>query len=106
MAKLVGRPPVNASDAVNHYRFIGIEFTQPAGTSAQTLVFLHDNSDHIVIDRCWIHGNATDNTQRGVALNGSYLAVVDSTITDIHEDTNRHSRDWRVDGYRSLKDRQ
>ncbi len=86
MAKLVGRPPLSARDAVNHYHFIGIEFTQPAGTSAQTLVFLHDNSDHIVIDRCWIHGNATDNTQRGVSLNGSYLGIVDSTITDIHEE--------------------
>jgi len=85
MAKLAGLPPVNAREAVNHYRFIGIEFTQPPGTSAPTLISLHDNLDHIVIDRCWIHGNATDNTRRGVALNGSYLAVVDSTITDIHE---------------------
>ena len=41
-------------------------------------------SNHIVVDRCWIHGNATDGTKRGVALNGSYLAVVDSTITDVH----------------------
>jgi len=85
MAKLVGRSPVNSHGAVNHYRFIGIEFGQPLGSSAYTLISIQDNPDHIIIDRCWIHGNPTDDTQRGVMLNGSYLAVIDSTITDIHK---------------------
>jgi hypothetical protein len=46
---------------------------------------MQDDPNHIVIDRCWIHGNPTDDTQRGVLLNGSYLAVIDSTVTDIHK---------------------
>ncbi len=84
MAKLVGAGPLAAREPVNHYRFLGIEFTQPPGSRPATLLNLGTNSDHIVVDRCWIHGNPADNTQRGIAINGSYLAVVDSTITDVH----------------------
>jgi hypothetical protein len=84
VTKLVGNPPLASREPVNHYRLVGIELAQPAGSSSPTLLDLAISSDHIVIDRCWIHGNARDNTQRGIALNGSSMAVVDSTITDIH----------------------
>ena len=83
-AKLVGNPPLASSGPVDHYRLTGLELTHPPGKSASALLGLGINSSHIVVDRCWMHGNALDNTQRAVALNGSYLAVVDSTITDIH----------------------
>jgi hypothetical protein len=39
----------------------------------------------IVIDRCWVHGNAGQNDRRGVALNGLSEAVIDSTVSEIHE---------------------
>ncbi len=84
MAKLVGTEPMTARQPINHYRFVGLEFTQPDKSRAGTLLNLPARSDHIIVDRCWIHGNPGDGTQRGVGLNGSYLAVVDSTITDIH----------------------
>jgi hypothetical protein len=45
---------------------------------------LGKDSTHVIVDRCWIHGNSLDGTQRALALNGSHLAVVDSTITDTH----------------------
>ena len=90
MAKIAWQgSPILSHGAVNHYRFIGIEFTHPVGTSAYSLLSFQDNAPpdfphHIIIDRCWVHGNATGNTQRGVLMNGSYEAVIDSTITDIH----------------------
>jgi hypothetical protein len=39
---------------------------------------------HVIVDRCWIHGSAASATKRGLAMNGSQLAIVDSTITDVH----------------------
>jgi hypothetical protein len=84
VAKLAGNPPLASRGPVNHYRLVGVELAQPEGSSASTLLDLAIGSHHIVIDRCWIHGNARDNAQRGTALNGSSMAVVDSTVTDIH----------------------
>jgi hypothetical protein len=85
-AQIIGNPPLDSQGApVDHYRFIGLEITQPSGSEAGALVGLAVNSHHIIVDRCWIHGNARDGTQRAITLNGSNLAVVDSTITDIHE---------------------
>jgi hypothetical protein len=85
LARLEGLPPLDSRGRpVDHYRFLGLEITRPAGSDASTLLGLGVGSDHIVVDRCWIHGTQKDGTQRGVALNGSHLAVVDSTITDIH----------------------
>jgi hypothetical protein len=83
LAKLVGTPPLRAPSPVDHYRILGLELTQPPGSRSPALAEFAVNSDHIIVDRCWIHGNALDNTHRGVALNGSYLAVIDSTITDV-----------------------
>jgi hypothetical protein len=85
-AQIVGNPPFNSEGApIDHYRLMGLEITHPSGTDAGALVGLAVNSHHIILDRCWIHGNARDGTQRAIALNGSNLAVVDSTITDIHQ---------------------
>jgi Right handed beta helix region len=85
LAKIDGLPPLDShGKAVDHYRFVGLEITHPVAAQAPMLLGLGVGSNHIVVDRCWIHGNPTDGTQRGMALNGSYLAVVDSTITDIH----------------------
>jgi Right handed beta helix region len=85
LARIEGMPPLDShGQPVDHYRFLGLEITHPAALQAPALLGLGAGSDHIIVDRCWIHGNATDGTQRGIALNGSHLAVVDSTITDIH----------------------
>lgn len=83
-ARITGNPPLNSRGPVDHYRFIGLELTHPEGSNAEVLLGLGVTSRHVVIDRCWMHGNALDGTKRAVALNGSDLAVVDSTITDIH----------------------
>ncbi len=79
----------------HHYRLVGIELTLgssvatnygiltlgDAGTSQNTLAVVpHD----IVVDRCYIHGNATGNISRGIALNSASTSIVDSYIANIH----------------------
>jgi len=84
-----GNNAIVAAAGANHYRLIGLEITHPSGMPTgqpDTLVSLAGGPvpNYIIIDRCWIHGTATDYLKRGVSLNGSYLAIVDSTVTDVH----------------------
>jgi hypothetical protein len=73
-----------------YYRLIGLEITHPAGMQVgqpDTLVALTNGTQlphHVIVDRCWIHGLPTTFLKRGIKLDGSYLAVIDSTITDVH----------------------
>ena len=41
-------------------------------------------SNNITFDRCYVHGTPTGTIKRGIALNGQYVAVVDSYISDCH----------------------
>jgi hypothetical protein len=84
MAKLVGFPALKAEPGSNRYRLIGLEVTQIPGHFAYSIVEITNSANHIVVDRCWIHGTATDNSQQGVRFNSSYLALVDSFVSDIH----------------------
>jgi hypothetical protein len=85
---------VDAAPGAHQWRLIGIELTVAPSVSENTAVLrLGSGSEtarsqlprEIVVDRCWIHGNATQNDRRGVALNGIAEAVVDSTVSDFHE---------------------
>ncbi|HWG09491.1 MAG TPA: hypothetical protein VN672_10855 [Solirubrobacteraceae bacterium] len=85
---------VNAALGAHGWRLIGIELTVAPGVGENTgVVRLGTGSEtarsqlprEIVIDRCWIHGNDTQNDRRGVALNGIAEAVIDSTVSDFHE---------------------
>src|SRR6185437_6632816 len=85
---------VNAALGAHGWRLIGIELTVAPGVGENTgVVRLGTGSGparsqlprEIVIDRCWIHGNDTQNDRRGVALNGIAEAVIDSTVSDFHE---------------------
>jgi len=84
LARIVGFPPIQTAPGSNHYRLIGLELTQIPGQFAYSILDISDSSDHIVADRCWIHGTATDDSQQGVRFNSSYLALVDSFVSDIH----------------------
>ncbi len=79
----------------NHYRLVGLEIRQdPTSTAIGTLVELSDKAEstlsdyptHIIIDRCYIHGNETPSSDihRGVFLGGATQAVIDSHIAAIH----------------------
>ena len=110
VASLPDRPPYYCASAANvmptilaggnqafitqagagYYRLIGLEISHPAGMPVgqpDTLVALTSGTllpHHVILDRCWIHGLPTAFLKRGIKLDGSYLAVIDSTITDIH----------------------
>lgn len=91
MAKLTaGTDSIVTSNAdADHYRFIGIEITPSAalfslvdlsggqGTANQT--------NHIIFDRCYIHGHATNGSRRGISAQGAYIAVIDSYLSDLKE---------------------
>src|ERR1700735_623573 len=75
---------------VNHYWLAGLEIEQTApivymlvdiGAYASAPDQLPSN---IVIDRCYVHGKATNDVQRDILLNGSNLAVVDSYVSEGH----------------------
>ena len=92
MAKILagGNQAFITASGANHYRLIGLEITHPSGMPTgqpDTLVALTNSTrlpDHIIVDRCWIHGLPTAFAKRGVKIDGNYLAVIDSTVTDIH----------------------
>jgi hypothetical protein len=84
MAKIVGFPPLQTAAGSDYYRLIGLELTQVPGQFVYSIMNISDSSDNIVVDRCWVHGTATDSSQQGVRFNSSYLALVDSFVSDIH----------------------
>jgi hypothetical protein len=84
----IGNGPILFASGANHYRLVGLEITRPADkASTVTLIATVQDApaNHIVIDRCWIHGTAQDETRRGVGLRGVVnAAVVDSYLNDFH----------------------
>jgi hypothetical protein len=78
--------PITLADGANYYRFIGLEITRPvASKNSAILISPVGTSDHIIVDRCWLHGQAQDETRDGVSLSGgTYMAVINSYLTDFH----------------------
>src|SRR5689334_6726360 len=98
MARIVTNglwPAMKTASAAHHYRFIGIEFTiAPSQAQNYGIITLGEGSSaqnslaqvphDLIIDRCYVHGTATVNVSRGVALNSARPAIIDSTITECH----------------------
>jgi hypothetical protein len=87
---------VSTAPGAHHYRFVGIEFTTKSGWAQNHGLILlgdgggsQDSPDDVphdlVIDRCYIHGDANVNLRRAIALNSGATAVTDSYISDVHE---------------------
>ncbi|HKE62038.1 MAG TPA: hypothetical protein VKB33_06180 [Nitrospira sp.] len=84
---------VIAEPGAHHYRFIGLEVTPAEGTHLYSLMWFGHNSErtvndlphHIIVDRCYIHGDPKKGSRRGVALNGRHIAVIDSYVSDFKE---------------------
>lgn len=82
--------PIKFLPGASHYRFVGIEITrQPGIGSTVDLISMQDKSvgstDHIILDRCWVHGTAQDETRRGIALGSiSNVGIIDSYFSDFH----------------------
>jgi len=82
--------PIKFLGGASHFRFVGLEITRLPGIgSTVDLMGMDDknteSADHIIIDRCWVHGTAQDETRRGFALGSmSYVGIVDSYFSDFH----------------------
>jgi hypothetical protein len=85
-------PALQTAGGAHHFRFVGVEFGVAAGTDIYNIVSfggdqtsLADTPHDLIIDRCYIHGNADRNARRGVMINSAGTAIIDSYISDIHE---------------------
>ena len=95
MPKLVSsrHSVIEAQRRAHHFRFIGIEMRPTDDRFLRDLVLLGNNTDrsveelphHIILDRCFVHGDPKKGARRGLAMNGRHLAVIDSHISDFKE---------------------
>jgi len=92
MARIAGGPKdsqiIKTDPGANYYRLEGLEVADTGANGAAggyyELIML-TSADHIIVDRCWIHGSPTGEDIKGVEFSASsYIAVVDSYISDIH----------------------
>jgi hypothetical protein len=81
---LSGNGSITFSGA-NHYRMIGLEITRSVGSGVAYNLAVARGGSKIIFDRVWMHGDALDETTRGVSLSdGNEIAVVDSYLNDFH----------------------
>jgi hypothetical protein len=94
MPKLVASagPVVRTEPGAHHYRLVGLEIAPADGVALIALVQFGDDErtvealpHHLIVDRCYIHGDPAKGGRRGVALNGRHAAVVDSHLSDFKE---------------------
>jgi hypothetical protein len=88
---------ISTAAGANYYRLVGLEIADTGANGAiggfYDLVMLTD-ADHIIFDRCWIHGSPTGEDVKGVEFaSSSYIAVIDSYISDIHSKISGYGAD-------------
>jgi len=99
MPKLVSQTnwgiALSTAPGAHHYRLVGIEITT-APTVAQTgaIVALGDGSaaqkslervpHDLILDRVYVHGQASLNLQRCISMQSASTAVIDSYLADCH----------------------
>ena len=78
----------------NFWRFIGLEITNTPGTRTAYKLIVFDGADHMILDRSIVHGinaanppnglpfDQSNESQGGVSINGTYIAVIDSWVYD------------------------
>ena len=94
MPKLIsaGDYVVATDPGAHHYRFVGVEVAPKAGAFVSTLLQFGDRETsadavphHLIVDRCYVHGDPKVGARRGVAANGRHVAVIDSYVSDFKE---------------------
>ena len=85
-------PAIRAAPGANYLWFLGIEVHPAPGTFSFNLVELGasetsevDLPNHLIFDRCYIHGDPLLGSRRGIAMNGKWIAVIDSYISDFKD---------------------
>jgi len=83
---------ISAEPGAHHFRFVGLEMAPSKGASLTNVVLLGARESrlseiphHLVIDRCFIHGDPIRGSRRGIALGSRETAVIDSWISDFKE---------------------
>ena len=86
-------PALAAASRSRGWRIIAVELTTTAANTLNyAMVVIGDGTEtsvgdmpgNIVLDRVYVHGNATGHMKRGIQLNGDSTAVIDSWISDFH----------------------
>ncbi len=86
--------PIETAQSAGYYRLVGLEITAPSNiASLNAMVRLNYTSPsnvnqvphHIILDRVYVHGHSTMALRRCVMGNGAYIAVINSWLTDCHE---------------------
>src|SRR5207248_8069991 len=88
---VAGTPAFITAPGAHHWR---LQFLELVNTFADgNIIELGDGSaaqnslasvpHDLVIDRCYLHGSATNGQKRGVALNSAWTSVINSYISDI-----------------------
>lgn len=86
-------PAIAAAPGAHHYRFVGIEIGLAPGVTSNNGVVIFGSGaatalselpHDLILDRCYVHGSPVADVQRGVVVNGARMAVIDSTVSDIH----------------------
>ncbi|MBM2814126.1 MAG: hypothetical protein HW421_888 [Ignavibacteria bacterium] len=84
---------INTASNAHHYRFIGIEFKPVDNNYLYNVIYIGNGEktesslpNNIVFDRCYIHGDSVAGSRRGILMNGNYISVIDSYISDCKED--------------------
>jgi uncharacterized protein (TIGR03437 family) len=93
LAPTNGVRALEAANGAHHYRLMGLEFGIAPGivkvfsiiNLGETQTSLAQLPHNIIVDRVYIHGSATADVRRGIALNSASSAVIDSYISDCHE---------------------
>ena len=86
-----GGSVVSVAPYAAHWRLLGLEIAAKAGVYNYGLVNFSsptptdENSypAHIRVDRCYIHGDPSAGTKRGIALNGIDISVENSYVKDV-----------------------
>ncbi|PYM63053.1 MAG: hypothetical protein DME11_17930, partial [Candidatus Rokuibacteriota bacterium] len=80
---------IQTATGAHHYRLVGLEISASndttggilrLGDSAEPL--LANQAHHIVVDRCYIHGDGLHNVRRGIQFELADGAIIDSYLSD------------------------
>ena len=83
---------VETDPAAHHYRLVGLEIAPTDGVYLRALMQIGAEEGpaealphHIIVDRCYLHGDPRRGARRGVALNSRESAVINSYLSDFKE---------------------
>ena len=113
MPKIVSPAYNNALKSVansHQFRFVGIEFAPESGKYVYEVIAI-GNADaspstlpqNIVFDRCYVHGDPSAGSRRGIEMDGAYVAVIDSYISGFWEKENDSQGLWAYNTTGPLK---